>query len=154
MTNCCCLNLQTLFTDTFIPYPCCCQPAGSLCVGVISVRVFPSAWTLIKSRACSQCRLCECRKSHTAAISHPRTSSNLIALLAQRSLSEQACVCMCVLIVTIFMLYRVCVWEDFFFSGSGQYVSVMDGGRKRCRDGTDASVRYTSLTQNRTQHVA
>ncbi len=73
-----------------------------MCVGVISVYVFPSAWTLIKSRACSQCRLCESRKSHTTAISHPRTSSNVIALLAQRSLSERGLcvsvrVCVCVL---------------------------------------------------------
>lgn len=24
--NCCCLNLQTLFMDTFTLYPCCCEP--------------------------------------------------------------------------------------------------------------------------------
>lgn len=137
MTNCC-LNSQTLFTDTFVPYPCCCSPeaAGSLCVGVISVRVFPSAWTLIKSRARSQRRLCERRKSHTAAISHPRTSSNLIALLAQRSLSEQACVCVCVQVCVdsnhIYVLLSLCVGGFFLFLFflSQRTICVCDGWRQ------------------------
>ena len=95
-----------------------------MCVGVISVCVFPSVWTLIKSRACSQCRLCESRKSHTTAISHPRTSSNLIALLAQRSLNGCDCewVCVCVLKVRgnfIYVLVCLCgclceVFPPFF----------------------------------------
>lgn len=119
------------------------QESKDTCVGFIGAFVFPSAWTVIKSRACSQWRLCEFRKSHTAAISHPRTSSNLIALLAPSASSVHVGVCVCVesmlilcfsfsLFVSFFpFLLRprtICIWE-----GS----RVMSRGRPNVKHGAN-----------------